>query len=240
MVWLKDGLWARCYVNALENHADSAFFGPPSFHPASVQSDLGQPVRWNSGRQPWTATAPQSVSWTQWGLVNHYNHFQPGEAGSTEKKGSKDRTGTAWLNLDQKRFPKSESLQHDRMGTQNSGVRTNVQGSFYLLLRKVSAMRAKKSLTLGEHRGHRRCYSDKGTSLCLRCQALRALIISKSQAFFFLFFYTDAGSAAQSPNPDSVQRGIRGQQKIQRPCWDAHPNQLFYENTLPHGRPGTR
>ncbi len=44
--------------------------------------------------------------------------------------------------------------------------------------------------------------------------------------------FIDTGSAAQSLNPDSVQRGIRGDWKTQRPCSDAHLNRLVYKNTL--------
>lgn len=43
--------------------------------------------------------------------------------------------------------------------------------------------------------------------------------------------FIDTGSAAQSLNPDSVQRGIRGDWKTQRPCSDAHLNKLVYKNT---------
>lgn len=43
--------------------------------------------------------------------------------------------------------------------------------------------------------------------------------------------YIDTGSAAQSLNPDSVQRGIWGDSKLQRPFSEAHLNKPVYNNT---------
>lgn len=43
--------------------------------------------------------------------------------------------------------------------------------------------------------------------------------------------FIDTGSATQNLNPDSVQRGIRGDWKTQRPCSDGHLNKLVYKNT---------
>lgn len=42
--------------------------------------------------------------------------------------------------------------------------------------------------------------------------------------------YIDTGSAAQSLNPDSVQRGIWGDSKFQRPFSEAHLNKPVYNN----------
>lgn len=44
-------------------------------------------------------------------------------------------------------------------------------------------------------------------------------------------FFIDTGSAAQSLNPDSAQRGIRGDWNTQRPCSDPHLNKLDCKNT---------
>lgn len=43
--------------------------------------------------------------------------------------------------------------------------------------------------------------------------------------------YIDTGSAAQSLNPDSVQRGIWGDSKFQRPFSEAHLNKPVCNNT---------
>lgn len=42
--------------------------------------------------------------------------------------------------------------------------------------------------------------------------------------------FIDTGSAAQSLNPDSVQRGIQGDWKTQRSCSDVHLNKLVHKN----------
>lgn len=42
--------------------------------------------------------------------------------------------------------------------------------------------------------------------------------------------YIDTGSAAQSLNPDSVQRGIWGDSKFHRPFSEAHLNKPVYQN----------
>lgn len=47
--------------------------------------------------------------------------------------------------------------------------------------------------------------------------------------------FIDTGSAAQSPNPDSIHRGIRGDWKTQKACSDAHLNKLVHKNTPVEG-----
>lgn len=56
-------------------------------------------------------------------------------------------------------------------------------------------------------------------------------VLGPSQTLDPAGLFIDTGSAAQSLNPDSVQKGIRGDWNTQRPCSDTHLNKLVYENT---------
>lgn len=76
------------------------------------------------------------------------------------------------------------------------------------------------------------CCSNKGNSWWLRYQALVSHhVLWQCQTLAPTDLFIDTGRAAQSLNPDSVQRGIRGDWKTQRPCSDAHQNKLVYKNT---------
>ncbi len=79
------------------------------------------------------------------------------------------------------------------------------------------------------------CYSDEGNSVRLTESLGSAVSLPsclwRCRTLAPTDLFIDTGSAAQSPNPDSIQGGIRGDWKTQRPCSDAHLNKLVHKNT---------
>lgn len=99
VVWLKDTLrpdatsiLSLAKEDKEKKHAYSAFCSA-IFPFCSPNSRTPASWRWNGGRlgrKPRTTTAPWSIRWSRWGLVNHYTHFHP-RVREELKNGGKDR-----------------------------------------------------------------------------------------------------------------------------------------------------